>query len=192
MLPNFKLNNSSLLSALMHEKGIVDYISATEYIQSLPYGRIIDTTDLTNIIHENKGTCSTKHAFLHQLAAENEISDINLALGFFKMNAINTPAVAEVLKSYGLEYIPEAHNYLLYKDKRYDFTGLDFQTEKPTDVILSEMTILPNQIKEFKQHFHRFYIINWLKEENLGLKFSIDEIWDIRETCIQQLSSLAV
>jgi len=191
MLPNFKLNNNSNFSALMQQKGVDDFISATEYVEALPYGRLIDDSDLGNIIHENKGTCSTKHAFLHQLAAENEIPEINLALGFFKMSAKNTPIVAEVLSSYGLEYIPEAHNYLIYKDKRYDFTGLDFKTEKPTDVILSEMTILPNQIKEFKQHFHRFYIINWLKEENLGLKFSIDEIWNIRETCIQQLSTIA-
>lgn len=191
MLPNFQLNNNSTLSVLLQEKGIVDFLSATEYIESLAYGRISESSDLSNVVYENRGTCSTKHAFLHQVAAENEIAGINLALGFFKMNANNTPAVAEVLHSYGLEYIPEAHNYLLYQDKRYDFTGLDFKNEKPTDVILSEMTILPNQITEFKQHFHRFYIINWLKEENLGLKFSIDEIWDIRETCIQQLSSIA-
>ncbi len=191
MLPNFELNPKHDWSASLIKMGADDYLSALELVKAIPYGRNSSKNDLSLILTENKGTCSTKHAFLVQLAQEYGIADVHLALGFYKMNGENTPHIGGILDGYDLPYIPEAHNYILYHDQRYDFTSSETEFNIPLDDMMSEMTILPNQICDFKQHFHRFYLINWLREQGFGLRFTIDEIWEIRELCIQQIGLMA-
>jgi len=188
MLPNFKLHTNPSLSSKLLGLQLSDFHEVTQYVEALPYGRNSNKEDLNLVLSEQKGTCSTKHAFIVQTAFENEQPDIQLALGFYKMSARTNPEVKEVLAAYNLDHIPEAHNYILYKDERYDFTGIQNGTESPLDSIMSEMIILPNQIVNFKEHFHRFFIINWIKENDLALKFTTDKIWEIREECIQEIS----
>lgn len=188
MLPNFKLHNNPSLSAKLVSLNVSDFHEVTKYVEALPYGRNSNKEDLNLVLSEQKGTCSTKHAFIVQTAFENEQSDIQLALGFYKMSARTNPEVSSVLNTHNLDHIPEAHNYILYNDKRYDFTGFQSGDENPLDSIMSEMIILPNQIINFKEHFHRFFIINWIKENNLGLQFTVDKIWEIREECIAAIA----
>jgi len=188
MLPNFKLQTNPSLSSELIGLQLSDFHEVTKYVEALPYGRNSNNEDLKLVLSEKKGTCSTKHAFIVQTAFENEQPDIQLALGIYKMSARTNPEIEPILKSHNLDHIPEAHNYIIYNDERYDFTGIKIGSESPLDCIMSEMIILPSQIINFKGHFHRFFIINWLKENNLGLDFTTDKIWEIREACIEQIS----
>ena len=103
------------------------------------------------------------------------------------MKEANTPGVGLVLNETLLSYIPEAHNYLLYQDQRFDVTGIAPAEQSPFDVLLSEVAIRPQQIGDWKVHFHQNYLQAWLQKE--GLAYSLDEIWAIREKCIAALSS---
>ncbi|GAA0458315.1 hypothetical protein GCM10008935_11780 [Alkalibacillus silvisoli] len=102
------------------------------------------------------------------------------------MNEANTPGVGGVLEQFGLRPIPEAHCYLKYKHERYDFTRF-CESGHSSLHIIKEENILPNQIGEFKEIFHRSSIQNWLQDYELR-SFQLEDIWSIREACIQALS----
>ena len=167
-------------------RGIKNYYDAIQYVKKLPYGRNSDKTDLTMVLSESKGTCSTKHALLAQLASENDLSSIELMLGIYRMQEKNTPGVGKVLAKYDLAYIPEAHNYLRYGGKRFDFTmASSSQIFSFEHFLEEEIVISPKQITAFKVDYHKQFIANWLKKS--GKEFTLEEIWTIREACILAL-----
>lgn len=184
--PNFKISSKEELSSIVLDKGISDFYSLCLFTRDLPYTRISDKADLSLTISENCGTCSSKHAFLKQVAIENNQDEIKLIVGIFKMNKINTPILYDILNEGGLEYIPEAHCYLKYNDERFDFTkdGIDVNTFKKD--ILIEKEISPKQVGKWKSDFQKAFIENWLKESEMT--FSLDEVWEVRERCIAKLA----
>src|SRR5215813_13450772 len=92
---------------------VADFQAAGRYLYQLPYGRNTNRADYRLVLVENRGTCSTKHALLAELAREQGLPVV-LTLGIYEMHERNTPGVGVVLDRYGLLYIPEAHCYLRY------------------------------------------------------------------------------
>ncbi|OUS00863.1 hypothetical protein A9Q86_08915 [Flavobacteriales bacterium 33_180_T64] len=183
---NFKLSKRHSLSKLCIEKGHTDFDSLFNYIKQLPYGRNSNRGDYTLVLKENKGTCATKHAFLKAIALENNFDALKLYLGIFKMNAINTPKIASILKANHLKYIPEAHCYLKHCNNLLDIT---FGTENHTsfrNTLLYENAISPEQIGNYKINLHQTFLKTWIKKEQLHLSF--EDLWNIRESCIIAIS----
>ena len=186
MVKNFNLTKNKPLSKLCIAKGFSDFHAVFEHIKQLPYGRTINRSDYTQVIKEDKGTCSTKHAFLKAIAIENDINDLKLCLGVFKMNSENTPQLKSILETHGLNYIPEAHCYLKYDNTSIDITfGADSDPEFINDLLYEEL-IFPEHIGNYKVDFHQSFLKSWIKSENLKLSFN--ELWKIREACIIKLS----
>jgi hypothetical protein len=186
-LPNFEIESTSKISQEFLHRNISTFQAAAVFMQNLKYGRNANKDDLSTLFADNCGTCSTKHAVLKQLADENGFTGIRLMLGIFKMSTANTPKVGRTLAGYNLAYIPEAHNYLRYQDQILDFTR---PGSKPSDFIndlLHEIEIHPADISHRKVELHKAYLKNWLAE-SAGINLSLEEIWDIREQCIQSLS----
>ena len=185
---NFDIKPTGPISKKFLDLNILTFAEAAKFIRQLTYGRNKNKADLTTLFADNCGTCSTKHAVLKQLADENNITDLKLITGLFRMSAGYTPKIATTLKKYNLDYIPEAHNYLKYHDKILDFTS---NTSAPNDFeneLIEETEIRPDQISEFKINYHKEYLISWLeKQKRQDLTF--DELWDIREQCIADLST---
>lgn len=170
---------------------INSWYDALNYIKHLPYGRNANRYDLSLVINEGHGTCSSKHAFLKQIADLNEIKDVHLILGMYKMNARNTPLVGQVLKTYHLDYIPEAHCYLNIGKKNIDLTTRESKFSDLKNDIISELIIKPNQVNEYKVKYHQLFLKDWLiknGKNNLDNQLSFDAIWNIREQCIKNLS----
>ncbi len=187
-LPNFKIQQNGEISKEFLKRNIHTFSEATEFINNLNYGRNENKNNLKTIFTDNCGTCSTKHSILKKLAEENNESEIKLILGIFKMNANNTSEIKETLKKNNLEYIPEAHNYLKYVNEIFDFTKIG---SKPSDFendLLEEIEILPNQITTFKVEYHKKFLQNWLNENN-NIELNLNELWKIREECIQNLTT---
>ena len=46
---------------------------------------------------ENKGTCSSKHAFLKKVADWNNIKNVKLILGMYQMNELNTQKIGNTI-----------------------------------------------------------------------------------------------
>ena len=139
---------------------------------------------------EGRGSCSTKHALLIELAKENGNTDLELILGIYKMNEKNTRGVKPILLKYGLDHIPEAHCYVRFNNKRYDFTTQDSSEESPLESIVEETTISPSQINEYKEDFHRSYLQSWIKKTKLPGRWNLDKLWNAREECIRELSGI--
>lgn len=184
---DFSIHPKGEISTIFLNLGITSFKDAGNWIASLPYRRNSSKVDLKFVFQEKCGTCSTKHAILKLLADENNFEELDLMLGIFKLNHYNTPKISSVLQKYNLQYIPEAHNYLFYKQEIYDFTFPTSQELDFKESLLIQYSITPSQISDFKIDAHKNYIKNWLKE-NDDIKYSLEEIWQIRELCIKALS----
>ena len=175
------------LTIWIKKKGIHTWDALTQYVQQIPYGRTSDRSDLRLVLTENRGTCSSKHALLKEIAEENQMNDIRLMLGMYRMNAHNTPGIGDTLEVANIPFVPEAHCYLNINGQRYDFTSptADIKIIEPD--ILEEFEIQPEQIGRYKVAFHQKYMRMWGEQAYPNMTF--DELWALREACIARLST---
>jgi hypothetical protein len=186
-LLNFDIKPIGEISKEFLKRNISTFENATKFVAKLDYGRNANKNDLKSVFIDNCGTCSTKHALLKQLADENGFEEIKLVIGIFKMNSKNTNEISKTLERNDLEFIPEAHNYLKYKDVIFDFTKVDSKSSDFENELIEELEILPNQISNFKIEYHKSHLQDWL-DKNQHIKFDLDELWKIREECIGDLA----
>lgn len=185
--PDFDIKSMGQISKEFTDRNIVTFKQASLFIKQLAYGRNADKNNLATVFTDNCGTCSTKHALLKRLADENEFEKVKLIVGLFKMNKKNTPQVSSTLQKYNLEYIPEAHCYLKFEDKIIDLTKLNSKPTDFLDELIEEIEIIPEQITDFKVNYHKNYLASWL-DKNKQINLSLNDLWKIREECIQKLS----
>ena len=180
-LPEFALDASRPLGAKFAALGIRDYRAAARHVRSLPYGRNSDRFDWRLVLDEARGTCSTKHALLAELARENG-RRVALALGVYEMDEANTPGIGAVLKTSGLSRVPEAHCYLTHEGARVDVTRQEGGGQ--TQHFLHEEEIEPRQIGEYKVEAHKEFVRRWSEERGLDP----GHVWRVREECIAALA----
>jgi hypothetical protein len=167
--------------------GVATIRSAGRYLQELPYGRTVDRADFRAVIAEGRGTCSTKHALMASLAAEQGLP-LQLTLGVYLMSEANTHGVGLVLDPYGLDAAPEAHCYLIYRGVRIDVTRATRDSAEPIGVFTFEEPIEPEQIGPYKLEVHKRAIRDWLENDpSCPRRMSFEEVWAIREACIAAL-----
>jgi hypothetical protein len=164
----------------------MEFKELIDKIKNLPYGRNANRHDFSLVLSENKGTCSSKHAFLKDYADINEIKNVKLYIGIFKMSEVNTPKLGSLLSENNVEYIPEAHCYLKINQIPVDATTSDSFYDKIKQDIMEEIEIIPNQVSDFKVEYHKAFLKKWITETNQNNTF--EEIWEIREQCISKLS----
>lgn len=164
----------------------MEFKELIDKVKNIPYGRNANRYDFTLVLSENKGTCSSKHAFLKDFADKNEIENVKLYIGIFKMNEVNTPKLGDLLSKNNINYIPEAHCYLKINQIPVDATTSDSFYDKIKHDILEEIEIIPNQVSDFKVAYHKAFLKKWIEETNQNNTF--EEIWKIREQCISKLS----
>ena len=157
------------------------------WVRALSYGRNKQRGNPLLVLEERKGSCSTKHALLKLYAQENGKTDVQLMVGIYKMNAQNTPEVKDVLLYHGLAYLPEAHCFLKIGEQRVDATKINFDVADFEQDILKEIEINVEQIADYKVNMHKDFLKKWLDENNTKLSFQ--QLWEIREKCIEQLSN---
>ena len=164
----------------------MNFETLIEKVKNIPYGRNANRYDFSLVLSENKGTCSSKHAFLKDFADNNRIQNVKLYIGIFKMNEANTPKLGNLLSNNNIEYIPEAHCYLKINQVPVDVTTVDSFYDKIKQDIVEEIEITPNQVSDFKVEYHKAFLKKWITETNQNNNF--EEIWEIREQCISKLS----
>ncbi len=164
----------------------MDFNELIEKVKHIPYGRNANRHDFSLVISENKGTCSSKHAFLKDFADNNNISNVKLYIGIFKMNEENTSKIFPLLSETQINFIPEAHCYLKIDEVPLDVTKSESFYDKIENDILEEIEIEPIQVAEYKVNYHKEFLKKWIIETNQNKTF--DEIWTIRENCIQKLA----
>ena len=186
-MTDYKLISNDELTELAKSNGIETWNQLTNFIKALPYGRNKNRSDLGLVLSEKKGTCSSKHALLKSIADFNNVPNINLIIGIYRMTESNTPKIGTELTENSIKFIPEAHCYLKINGNRFDLTTKESEFDKIKKDILQEKEIEPNQVSKFKVDYHKDFVKNWLKETNS--KFAFNEIWRIREKCIENLTA---
>ena len=184
---NHPLTSTDPLTELAKQKGISTWNELTTFVKTLPYGRNNNRSDLSLVLSEMKGTCSSKHALLKQMADLNHIPDVKLILGIYKMNRLNTPGIGTALDGFPVDFIPEAHCYLKVAGERMDITTPASDINNLETDIMEEREITPGDVDTFKVDFHQTFIRKWIADDRIPLTF--ERIWQIRETCINHLSA---
>ncbi len=187
MHSDFNIGSAGIISLQFRNKNIFTFKQACSFVKTLPYRRNSNKNNPLTLFEDECGTCSTKHATLMLLATENQQPEVKLYLGIYKMNPNNTPGITAVLQEYQLDYLPEAHNYLKVKEQLTDCTAPHFSISDFQDDLMEEIEISPQQITAFKVDYHKRFLQQWLKTQP-QLTYSLEEIWNIRELCIEALS----
>ena len=184
MLPNFVLQNKGEYEYFLDKNNLKTFHELINFIKKIPYGRTTSRGNLKELFENNRGTCSTKHAFLLQICELNNFLEVELIVGIFLMDASYAPKLRDILDKYKLIQIPEAHCYLRFNGKRYDFTSEssgNFESK-----LIREQRCEWQQIVDWKPMIHKNFIASWKKRNNISL--SEEELWEIREECIGKLS----
>jgi len=186
-MQNTPLTADGPITRLFRAVGARDFESASLHVLRLPYGRISDRSRFWLVLEEGRGTCTTKHATLAELAREQGIH-VQLMLGIYEMSERNTPGVDRVLAAHGLTCIPEAHCYLRSDDERIDMTGVPAGAV-PIERFLHEEPITVDQIGAYKIEVHRRFLRDWIPRTEAARGRSLDDVWRIREACIAALGA---
>ena len=187
-VPSFQISPGKEISDLFLARGVKNFPRACEYVKNLPYRRTSDKVNLPLVLTEERGTCSSKHAVLTALARENNNSDVKLMMGIFKMSGESVKGAAPILKKYEISYIPEAHNYLMYDGKRYDFTFPGLNDKKVFESLLEEIEIDVSKIGQYKTDYHKNFLMKWFNKNGAESSLTLKDILKIREECIESLS----
>jgi hypothetical protein len=183
-LPDFEIIPRSPISQGILDAGIFTFSQLTKRVADIPYGRTSDESPLA-VLTQNRGTCSSKHRLLAEVAQEYQQIPISLTVGIYDMHEDNTPGVGEVLDFAGVASIPEAHCYLMLGNARFDFTGLPPGATSPFRSLISETAVLPKDLAGQKKLLHAERLLIWAGQHGL----SLDDAWAIREACIAALSA---
>jgi hypothetical protein len=179
------LTSKEELTQQLIRLGISNWNDVLLHVKNIPYGRNSNREDLSLVLKENKGSCSSKHAFLKEIANQNNIPNVQLIIGIYKMNESNTK-IGTILSENAIDYIPEAHCYLNINGERLDYTTGSSSFEKIKNDLLEETEIESHQVGEFKIKYHQDFVKKWLIDTKSN--FSFNEIWVVREKCIAYLS----
>jgi hypothetical protein len=182
-LPEVPIGADAPLSHQCRDRGLGDLRSLGRALCALPYGRGPERSRFADVLDRGRGTCSSKHAFLCATARENAIP-LELVLGLYEMHEGNTPGVGAALAAGGLDAVPEAHCYARWDGERVDLTRSG-QTPREPIHFLSEETIDPAQIGDYKVDWHRRRLEAWCRERGWT---DWTRVWHVREACIQALS----
>jgi hypothetical protein len=184
-LPDARFTASGETTSQFVALGIDGFQSAARFVHQLPYGRNCDRADFRLVLPEHRGTCSTKHALLAALAAEQQLP-VHLTLGIYEMSERNTPGVGAVLDKNGIAFVPEAHCYLTYNGIRIDVTREVAAAQESITRFLHEETIAPAQIGAYKVAMHQAWMRDWVARAMPDRDWQ--SVWKIREECIAALS----
>ena len=67
------LQGDGLITQRFRAAGVAHFVGAATLIWRLPYGRIADRNQFWLVLEDGRGTCTTKHALLSELAREQGI-----------------------------------------------------------------------------------------------------------------------
>ncbi len=185
--PSFHIASRSRLCDELRARGWNDFGALCEQVRALPYGRVSNAADVLSILREHKGTCSSKHRLLAEVARDCGHPEVELVVGIYEMSEANTPGVGAVLRTASCVSIPEAHCYLRVGTARWDFTGLSAGHASPFASLLEEHVVLPETLGTTKLSLHRRALERWAPT----VGWSPATAWSLREACIAALSSHA-
>jgi hypothetical protein len=121
-LPDLEIQAKGVISEQFIRRGITTVHDACFWILNLEYGSNTNSEDSLILFEEMQGTCTTKHGVIARLALELGLP-ISKHLGFYRLNDQIVTGVTEIIRPYGLSFIPQIHCFLAYATFRVDLTA---------------------------------------------------------------------
>ena len=180
-LPNFSLVRPGKLSLTLVNRGLDTFHKVAELLATLPYRRLDDPRNLSEVFVRAGSTFTARHALLVQIAREQRVTDLSLALCAYEFDRYD-PVVDQILRRHRLIGLPDMCGYIKYQNRLVSIVEGSFC---PQQRVVSEMEIAPVQIGNFKRRYHQKYLENWLQLEGLDRIWSVEQVWKVREECLE-------
>jgi hypothetical protein len=120
-LPDKEITAVGEMSNKFLELGINSFKEACLYVHNMEYGYNSDKDNKMILFIEGKGSCTTKHGVIAELAEELDIP-LYKKVGIYKFTEEISTGTDEILKKYNLPYVPMVHCFLVFEDLRFDLT----------------------------------------------------------------------
>lgn len=185
-VPDARLEGGGRRAAAFRARGIGTLHGALDHVLALPYAGNASRSDPAVVLAEGRGTCCTKHALLAELAREVGRPDLRLVQCMFRMDERTVPGIGEVLAGFGLEWIPETHNFLRWRGEAIDVTSVRLGSAYRSH-LLEEREVEPPSIVEAKIADHRRFVLEWLRTDPVARRLDEATFWRAREACVRRL-----
>lgn len=159
--PVFSLLAKTALCAEVRAHGFFHFDRLAEHVRALPFGRPRWANDPLAVLHEGRGTCSSKHRLLAEVAHACGHDEVGLGIGLYEMNAHNSPGVGPVLQAAGLDSIIDTRCHLTVGAHRFDFSGLGAGEASPFDALLAEHRVQPTELSVTNDRLLREALASW-------------------------------
>ncbi|MEM1252698.1 MAG: hypothetical protein AAGI69_09710 [Cyanobacteria bacterium P01_H01_bin.21] len=199
ILPDVALQPGDPISEQCLQRGLTTFHQACHWVKALPYGANASSEDSLILFADGYGNCTTKHGAIARLAAVYNLP-ISKHLGFYRLNDNIVTGVSAILAPHGLDFIPQSHCFLGYKDYRVDLTegncnGKNKTIEDYDFVIQVEPDLTEAQHEAiYRDHLRRYFTIEptlaTLGEETV-FKLLIDCDRQLKYQCSIMASTLA-
>lgn len=162
----FEILSDRKVSSFFRERGINYFQSAIAFFKSN-----LNALDecLKLVVEDSNNTMTTVaklHAVLAQLAVENDISEVELVVGIFIVNATSFPELTDYFSSKSYENVALSTCYFVIDGERIDFFKGNNFLNKISKRFVREQRVDPHQVKEWKEKIYEDYIGKWLKRNS--------------------------
>ncbi|TND07688.1 MAG: hypothetical protein FD123_3007 [Bacteroidetes bacterium] len=187
--PDAELQSESPVTKAFRAAGVRFLHAAFDHVHTLKYRRNSGKDDCRLVLKEQCGTCSTKHALLIELVQENKIPGFQLMQCMFRLSDETVPGVGKILEPFGLNYIPEIHNYIAYNGEMVDITSPALRPV-PAELQQHIKAVAPVSITKAKMKDHQEHLKKWREKSPDAKALPLETLWKIREACIVRLGEL--
>lgn len=183
--PNFILDEHKPLGSELCKKGYTHFHQVVKLVHHFGYKRISNLDDLSLVLEEKVGTCSSKHGYLKALAEENNQNEIKLKCAYFEFQSKFMPQLKKDFEKLGLTSELEGHCYLSYHNHVLDITTdkLDYTMFIDYKDLLVVDDLPSNECGHIKQKRHEKLFKEWCQDQ--GVDF--EKAWDLRWRVIKEL-----
>ena len=180
----FSISPATALGGQVCALGFLRFDVLAAHVRALPFGHAARPGDPLAVLHEGRGTSSSKHHLLATVAQTCGHPEVVLTVGIYAMSELNTPGVGAILDAASVSSIPEAHCYLTVDSQRLDFTGLPRRSESPLRSLTAEFFLTPDKLAERKTPLHQQALAQWATLQGM----SFEAAWALRQACLAVLS----
>ena len=162
----FEILSNEKVSTFLKEHNVNFFQSAIAFFKS----NLKALDDCLKLIVEDSNNSMTTvakfHAVLAQLAVENDISEVELVVGIFIVNATSFPKLADYFSSKSYANLALSTCYFVIDGERIDFFKGNNFLNKISKRFVREQRVDPHQAKEWKEKIYEDYIGKWLKRNS--------------------------
>ena len=187
VLPDVELQTRGSISEQCLQRGLTTFHQACHWVKALPYGPNSNKEDSLILFEEGCGTCTTKHGAIARLASAHNLP-VSKHLGFYRLNDDIVTGVNAILVPHGLDFIPQIHCFLGYKEYRVDLTQGNCNGKNKTiedyDFVVP---VEPDLTEEQHQAIYRDYLQRYYSIHPQLVTLGEEKVLELLVSCDRQL-----